>query len=223
MDAAPGSAALAAAFPAALAAEVRLVAQVLSPAGSVRVWVQGEHLATPYRLYNPEPDGGVPAGCPRCRPGSCTACTPATTTAASATSARSSAPPTVDRPVRGPARRRIRPGHRDHHQAGARRPRPARHPRHQAYGRFAAASPGFLHLTSQRAASYWNCYYRSRFPLRCYPARLLLDSLKDAAAHCPRADVGRPRTGLLASAQRTTDTGNDGIEVTVPGRCRGSP
>jgi len=47
MDAVPGSAALAA-FPAALAADVRLVAQVLPPAGSVSVWVQGEHLAIPY-------------------------------------------------------------------------------------------------------------------------------------------------------------------------------
>lgn len=41
MDARPGSAALAA-FPAALAADVCLVAQVLPPAGSFRVWGQGE-------------------------------------------------------------------------------------------------------------------------------------------------------------------------------------
>ncbi|MEU7767541.1 hypothetical protein AB0B25_20725 [Nocardia sp. NPDC049190] len=48
------------AFPAFLAADVRAVVQTLPPAhlppaGSFRLWVQGEHLTLPYRLYNPAP------------------------------------------------------------------------------------------------------------------------------------------------------------------------
>jgi hypothetical protein len=31
------------------------------------------------------------------------------------------------------------------------------------YGRFLAENPAFLELTSQRVTSYWNCYYRSRY------------------------------------------------------------
>ncbi|MFG3691230.1 hypothetical protein [Micromonospora sp. NPDC047740] len=35
---------------------------------------------------------------------------------------------------------------------------------HTVYGRFAAANANFITLTSQRAASYWNCYHRHRYP-----------------------------------------------------------
>ena len=60
-------------------------------------------------------------------------------------------------------------------------------PHHQAYGQFAATNPDFLHLTSQRVASYWNCYYRHRgahhrYAHRDYPGRVLINSLQDAAA-----------------------------------------
>lgn len=59
MDTALESAALPA-FPADLATEIRLVVQALpytslQPARIFTVWVQGEHLTVPYRLYNPEP------------------------------------------------------------------------------------------------------------------------------------------------------------------------
>jgi hypothetical protein len=55
-------------------------------------------------------------------------------------------------------------------------------PHHQAYGQFTASNPGFVFLTSQRVTSYWNCYYRNRYPHQYYPGRILIDSLKQAAA-----------------------------------------
>ncbi|MGF6884808.1 hypothetical protein ABIA39_007011 [Nocardia sp. GAS34] len=53
---------------------------------------------------------------------------------------------------------------------------------HEAYGRFAATNPEFLHLTSQRVASYWDCYYRNRYPHRYYPGRIVIEELQEAAA-----------------------------------------
>lgn len=54
---------------------------------------------------------------------------------------------------------------------------------HAAYGQFLAGNPGFLALTSQRVTSYWNCYYRSKYPdRRDYPGHTLLLSLQNAAA-----------------------------------------
>ncbi|MFE3446030.1 hypothetical protein ACFXNW_23630 [Nocardia sp. NPDC059180] len=55
-------------------------------------------------------------------------------------------------------------------------------PHRLAYGRFCVANTEFLHLTSQRVSSYWDCYYRDRYLRRDYPGRLLIDSLQDAAA-----------------------------------------
>ncbi len=50
------------------------------------------------------------------------------------------------------------------------------------YGRFLAENPAFLELTSQRVASYWNCYYRSHYFIRAdYPGFRLLSSLRAAA------------------------------------------
>ncbi|MGW1997773.1 hypothetical protein [Embleya sp. NPDC001921] len=54
-------------------------------------------------------------------------------------------------------------------------------PQHDVYGAFLAANPDFLHLTSQRIASYWNCYYRNKYPREYYPGRIILESLRDAA------------------------------------------
>lgn len=34
------------------------------------------------------------------------------------------------------------------------------------FGGFALENQGFLELTRSRVASYWNCYYRARFPRR---------------------------------------------------------
>jgi len=48
---------------------------------------------------------------------------------------------------------------------------------------FVAANPAFVDLTSSRVVSYWNCYYRERYPqLGDYPGAQLISSLKLAAA-----------------------------------------
>jgi hypothetical protein len=53
---------------------------------------------------------------------------------------------------------------------------------HMVYGRFIAANPDFFHLTRQRVASYWDCYYRGLYAdRRHYPGYTILASL-DAAA-----------------------------------------
>ncbi|MGW4091529.1 hypothetical protein [Nocardia sp. NPDC004750] len=189
MDAALGLALLPA-FPASLAADLRVVAQALPPArfqptGAFTVRVRGEHLTLPYRLYNPEPAEDV-----------------------------------FDRlsmrqtKVMHCLYTRHHDGHvRQRHldqiidatdpwiipfvvqlvgeyvldivvtiQQGL---TDLDHPHtlhHQAYGRFSATNPHFIRLTSQRVASYWNCYYRHRYTHRDYPGRLLIDSLQDAAA-----------------------------------------
>ncbi|MFC5830602.1 hypothetical protein [Nonomuraea insulae] len=52
----------------------------------------------------------------------------------------------------------------------------------QRYGRFAAENPNFMTLMRQRAVSYWNCYYRWRFPdFSPYPGAQVLASLRSAA------------------------------------------
>ena len=41
-----------------------------------------------------------------------------------------------------------------------------------AYARFANQNPEFIELTKQHSISYWNCYYRSRYPnVAEYPGR----------------------------------------------------
>ena len=46
---------------------------------------------------------------------------------------------------------------------------------------FLRENPGFLHLTTARATSYWNEYYRDRFPERAeYPALVVLADLRDS-------------------------------------------
>jgi hypothetical protein len=51
------------------------------------------------------------------------------------------------------------------------------------FGTFIAENPAFFNLTVDRVESYWNCYYRHRYPARSeYPGFLLLRSLRSAAA-----------------------------------------
>jgi hypothetical protein len=61
----------------------------------------------------------------------------------------------------------------------------------ERYGEFVAANPAFMTLTHQRATSYWDVYYRGRFPVRrprdsdrweTYPAFVLLNDLATLAA-----------------------------------------
>lgn len=51
--------------------------------------------------------------------------------------------------------------------------------RSSLYAAFIVENPEFINLTRQRAISYWNRYYRSRYPDRSkYPALELLDKLE---------------------------------------------
>lgn len=44
-----------------------------------------------------------------------------------------------------------------------------------SYERFAAENRDFLELTKQHAISYWNCYYRSKYPrVNDYPGRVAI-------------------------------------------------
>lgn len=53
----------------------------------------------------------------------------------------------------------------------------------RAYGRALAQNPELVRLTSARAVSYWDCYYRARYPqLDAYPGRRLAEALARAAA-----------------------------------------
>jgi hypothetical protein len=166
------------AFPAALFADVHAAAQTMPeasypPAGTFdEVWVQGEHLTIPDRLYNPEP-------------------------AADLVGRLSAVQVKIlhclyTRHHDGYVRQRhlreiidatdpwivpfvvqligeyvldivitIKEGLADLDLPGS--------PHHQVYGRFAADNSDYICLTSQRVASYWNCYYRGKFPHRYYP------------------------------------------------------
>jgi len=49
------------------------------------------------------------------------------------------------------------------------------------YARFAAENPDFIDRTEQRVVSYWNCYYRYRYPsLRDYPGSAVVAALRSA-------------------------------------------
>lgn len=54
---------------------------------------------------------------------------------------------------------------------------------HDVYGAFLAANPAFLQRTRQQVASYWDCYYRNRWPRKYYPGTVIVESLRDAALH----------------------------------------
>jgi hypothetical protein len=46
------------------------------------------------------------------------------------------------------------------------------------FGEFARENPAFMATTRRRATSYWNCYFRHRFPHRsAYPGLLVLDAI----------------------------------------------
>ncbi|WP_225726540.1 MULTISPECIES: hypothetical protein [unclassified Nocardia] len=203
---------LLAAFPAALADDVCVVAQML-PVGHLpliengcSVWVGGEHLNIPYRVCNPEPAEHI--------------------------SRRLSATQTkilhclYSRHSDGYVRQRhlrqiinatdpwivpyvvelvgeyvldivldIKDGLTDVVTVET--------AQHEAYGRFAAANPEFLHLTSQRVTSYWNRYYRNRYPRRYYPGRIVIGELGEAAAAYGYTGDTEFRHGTPARTDRT--------------------
>ncbi|MEU5726137.1 hypothetical protein ABZ783_30535 [Micromonospora sp. NPDC047738] len=89
---------------------------------------------------------------------------------------------------------------------------------HTVYGRFAAANANFITLTSQRAASYWNCYHRHRYPkVADYPATILLTSIRDAA-RCPSRPPDDQRDEPLGPCANLLHRG-----AHDPGRCRCRP
>lgn len=50
------------------------------------------------------------------------------------------------------------------------------------FSEFVLENPAFMATTRRRATSYWDCYYRSRFPeLRTYPAITALDAIEQMA------------------------------------------
>lgn len=179
------------AFPAALATDVCATVQTMSEAGLPpggpfeKVWVQGECLTIPDRLYNPEPPDDLAEQLP-----------PAQSKILHCLYTRhhdghvrqrhlsqiidATDPWVVPFVVRLIGEYIleivvvIREGLADLDLPDS--------PHHQAYGRFCADNPDHILLTSQRVASYWNCYYRGRFPHRSYPGRILIDSLQQAAA-----------------------------------------
>lgn len=64
------------------------------------------------------------------------------------------------------------------------------------YAGFLARNPEFFAVTERRVVSYWNCYYRSRFPdFRTYPAHDLLELLWTVAGDGRSELSGRPRGG----------------------------
>jgi hypothetical protein len=70
------------------------------------------------------------------------------------------------------------------------------------YGAFLAMNPSFWHLTRQRAASYWDCYYRGRYLRReDYPAFRLLDQLERARRTSVASDDRRHARNLAQSAR----------------------
>lgn len=50
------------------------------------------------------------------------------------------------------------------------------------FSEFVLENPKFIATTRRRATSYWDCYYRSRFPeLRTYPATTALNAIEQMA------------------------------------------
>ncbi|MFI9561455.1 hypothetical protein [Nonomuraea endophytica] len=191
-----------AAFPAALADDVCAVTQTvpeahLQPAGSCSAWVDGEQLTIPYRLYNREPDEDLGANLSavqakilhclytrhhdgRVRQRHLGQIIDATDPWIAPFVVQLIGEYVLDIVIS------IKDGLADLDLRGS--------PHHQAYGRFAADNPAFLFLTSQRVASYWDRYYRNRFPHRIYPGRILIDSLQDAGATYAKSANGHRNT-----------------------------
>jgi hypothetical protein len=53
-------------------------------------------------------------------------------------------------------------------------------PVRETYGRFLAQNPSFFALTRQRVVSYWDCYYRNQCAKNAYPGFALIASLEAA-------------------------------------------
>ena len=55
-----------------------------------------------------------------------------------------------------------------------------------SYTAFVRDNPGFIATTRRRATSYWDCYYRRRYPaLRDYPGVLALDFIERMSRQAP--------------------------------------
>jgi hypothetical protein len=69
----------------------------------------------------------------------------------------------------------------------------------RAYGAFASANPGFLQLTRSRVVSYWDCYYRERFPsLVDYPPHRLVAAIERAGEAGPASAGNGEREEAVA-------------------------
>ncbi len=54
-------------------------------------------------------------------------------------------------------------------------------PARALYGRFVAENPAYFAHTERRVISYWNCYWRGTYPyFRTYPGSILIELLRDA-------------------------------------------
>lgn len=61
---------------------------------------------------------------------------------------------------------------------------------HAIYGRFAAENPAFVALTAQRVASYWDCYFRNRYPsIQEHPGTVMVDALRPAGSAVKTAET----------------------------------
>lgn len=178
------------AFPIALQPAALDVAAIvpesrLERSGAFTVWVTGELVTIPYRLYGPEPESAA--------------------VAALSSTQRTMLQCLHARHHNGYVRQRylcqlignVHPWVAafvvqligeyvveiviDIHEylVGVQAPGSAARP---VYGGFAAENPKFLELTYQRARSYWNCYHRAAYAARRdYPAFEVLESLSIAA------------------------------------------
>ena len=70
-------------------------------------------------------------------------------------------------------------------------------PERERYGRFVATNPAFFETTSRRVTSYWNCYYRFKYPAMNpderfprYPGFDLVDKLRRAGEDAERSLPG---------------------------------
>jgi len=64
--------------------------------------------------------------------------------------------------------------------------------RHQRYSAFAVANDGFIRCIRQRVISYWDCYYRARYPrFRDYPGLQVMNALSLWDRHDARRVLAR--------------------------------
>lgn len=86
---------------------------------------------------------------------------------------------------------------------------------YRVYGRFAAENPAFVHLTAQRVASYWDCYFRDwHSSFAHHPGATLIASLRTAArtymTSPPAPAAASEPPGLIAGVQLHLYATHDG-------------